>query len=227
VAVSPRVAAAAALRCLTVAARMDAINGPAFRIMRHALSLSFALMLIGNLAAAQPSRLEREPDPLTTRIVFVCHVVDDKTLPIVTRELNKAILGLRETQRFDIVVVTDKGEAAGFAKGGVPVLATVENKKASNAFIGTIKPTKSDNPLPAMATVLTRKSDVVYLLTDARTLHKDVNGANLAAVNKAKSKINTILFEKYTKAIEVILQAIAEQNGGTYRYIRSVDLPPP
>ncbi|QOV90856.1 hypothetical protein [Humisphaera borealis] len=176
------------------------------------LALTFAMQRAGYAQVAD-----------TRKIGFVCHMTNDATAKVVKKELARFISALRPTQSFDVIVVTEKGDAAGYAKDGVPVAATDDNKRLVLQFLETVKPTRSDNPIAAMKLALGRKYTLLYFLTDAPTLHKDFTEPKITALNVNKIRISTLLFETFTKPTEAMLISIAEKNAGHFRYIRASD----
>jgi dienelactone hydrolase len=158
------------------------------------------------------------------RIVFVLHLTDAKSPPLVATEVSKAVGALKkDKQSFGVVVVTGQGPSSEFAKGTLTA-PTPDSQDKVKAFVTNAATTRSDNPLPALSTALSLKPDLVYLLTDGK-LGKAVTPDAVAKLNAGgKVKVNTILFDHYAADVEKTLMAVSEPTDGLYRYIRSKDL---
>ena len=82
------------------------------------------------------------------------------------------------------------------------------------------------DPVSALTTAFAGKPEVVFLLTTRDFPDNEAVVKKVAELNARKAvKVNTIFFsEKYSKSTEEMLQRIAEDSGGTYRYVSPEDL---
>ena len=96
--------------------------------------------------------------------------------------------------------------------------ATPENKRKAADFLGNVSPRGSTDPIPALELALRQKPELVYLLTDGDFADND---AVLAFIRqRAKGcRINTIAFINRGEQYERVLQTIAKETGGTFKYV--------
>ena len=143
------------------------------------------------------------------------------------RELGNTIQGLRPIQSFNIVFFQEQGYSL-FDRNGL-VTANSENKlKAANYLEGRITPRGETNPIPGIDIAFRQKPELIYLLTDGDFPD---NGAVLQAIRSLnkdhKVRVNTIAFVSDADTdtqFTQLLQRIADENGGHYRYVKESKL---
>ncbi|QOV87935.1 vWA domain-containing protein [Humisphaera borealis] len=163
------------------------------------------------------------------RIVFVCDATGTMINKIGTlkHELTRAIAGLKPVQSFNIIFFTDGGKYHIASREGL-FLATPDNKRQAYAFLEDISPTGTTDPTPAIEAAFKQLPDLVYFLSDGEfnnlKPYADVVRQFDVSNKQRKSRVNAILFETYDREAEQAMQRIAEDSGGTYRFVRETDL---
>jgi hypothetical protein len=159
-------------------------------------------------------------------IVFLCDATGSMLNKMATLkdELNKAVVGLRPIQSFDIIFYQDV-KVEQFQKNLVP--ATPEIKRKAGAYLEGVTSEGVTDPIPALTAALKLKPQLLYFLTDAADF-PDTKAVTdtIAQYNKDnKIKINTILFvedkTEHEKNIESegLMKSIAEKSGGRFRWV--------
>jgi hypothetical protein len=155
------------------------------------------------------------------RIVYVVDRSGSMTdsFDIVKMELKRSISDLDDTCEFHVI----------FYSSGAPVempsrrlmSATDRNRQLAFEFIDGVIPQGETDPSKALERAFACQPDLIYLLTDGefdRAIVDLVRRLNVGG----KVRVNTIGF-LYT-GNEKVLRAIAEQNGGQYKFISERDL---
>ncbi|HWC91335.1 MAG TPA: VWA domain-containing protein, partial [Pirellulales bacterium] len=128
-------------------------------------------------------------------------------------ELRHTLESLKPSQKFFVVFFSD-GATAMPAEGLLS--ATRDNIIQAWQWIRQAECGGGTNPLPAVLMALELKPDAIYLLTDGK-FEPQVYFAATEAPPGARTPINTIGFA--TKKAERLLQAIANETGGSYRFV--------
>lgn len=175
----------------------------------------------------------------TTRPDRVIYVMDKsgsmlKTFDLVRQELIRSINDLDETQQFHVILFADNVPTE-FVVGKRPAFqpANAANKKALAAWMEDKVPASTaglTDPQASMKRALAlaeaEQWTLVYLLTDG--MFPDDTLKLLRTLNAGKKVIvHTILFGEDNRPdgkAEKLLRAIAEENGGTFRFIPEKDL---
>lgn len=132
-------------------------------------------------------------------------------------ELQKSLADLKTWQKFAIIFYNN-GPIPLFAPDSEARLypATVSMRKKATKWMGQLIPGGSTRPEDALRQALELRPDVVFFLTDgeippeARDVVKEYN--------KYKTIVHTVAFSSHEG--EAILQAIAKDNRGRYRYVK-------
>lgn len=131
-------------------------------------------------------------------------------------ELRRSIEELNRRQRFYVFFFSDRAYPmfAGRSRGPIP--ATRRNKRQLYAWMQTVGLVGHTDPLGAVLGGLRFEPDALFLLTDGRF---ERSAAERIAFNNRRpvTPILTIGFED--RGGEVLLKQIAEENGGTYRFV--------
>jgi hypothetical protein len=155
------------------------------------------------------------------RIVYVVDRSGSMTdsLEFVKYELKRSLQEMPETSQFHII----------FFSSGPPVemsarrlmAATERNRGLAMEFIDTVIATGGTDPVQALERAFAVQPDVIYLLTDGEFDKAIIDYVKRLNVG-GKVKVLTIGF-LYRPDNEV-LQAIAAQNGGAYKFVSEGDL---
>jgi uncharacterized protein with von Willebrand factor type A (vWA) domain len=111
------------------------------------------------------------------------------------------------------------------------VAATADNRRALAGFLKTVRATGQTDPVPALKRafeVLDRANakpgQVVYLLTDGTFADEDAVIGTIARLNADKRvQIHTCLYQYRGRRATELMQRIAAENGGTFRYVSGRD----
>jgi hypothetical protein len=163
------------------------------------------------------------------KIAFVCDASGSMLNKFSTlrRELANTIQGLRAIQSFNVVFFQEQKYTA-FDNNAL-VMATPENKlKATNFLEDKIVPRGETNPIPGLEIAFKQQPELVYLLTDGDFPDNDAVLKAIRALNKDhKIRVNTIAFvsdaDTDTQFMK-LLDQIAKENGGRYKYVKESDL---
>jgi hypothetical protein len=159
-------------------------------------------------------------------IVFLCDATGSMLNKMATLkdELNKAVVGLRPIQSFDIIFYQDV-KVEEFSKS--MVAATPETKRKAGTYLEGVTSEGTTDPIPALTAALKLHPQLLYFLTDAADF-PDTKAVTdcIAQYNKDnKIKINTILFvedkTEHEKNLdsEGLMKSIAEKSGGRFRWV--------
>ena len=141
------------------------------------------------------------------------------------RELSKTVRQLRPSQSFSVIFFQ---EQSCKSLDQNLVIAKPDTKRQADQFLDTIVPRAETNPLPALELAFKQKPDLIYLLTDGDFPDNNAVLKLIQQLDKdGKVKINTIAFvnekDKDTDFM-ALLQKIAKDTGGVYRFVRENDL---
>ena len=128
-------------------------------------------------------------------------------------ELIRSITALKRHMRFFIIFYNNKGEA--MAADGL-VRATTRARIRHFTWVDSIEAAGGTDPTDAMQQALALKPDTIWLLSDRRFSEKACDAINKANPNQ-RVQIHTIAF--CDNAGEAVLQRIAKENRGGYRFV--------
>ena len=172
----------------------------------------------------------------------IAYVIDrsgsmHKTFGIVREDMISSIVRLiadepgeppddRVDQSFHVILFADGEPIEHDARRLVP--ATADNKASACTFLQAVQPGGQTDPIPALErafAVLGRAADpsqgtVMFLLTDGDFPDNQEVLDTIHKLNRNKTvMINTILFGRRTAEAERIMDQIATQNGGRYKFV--------
>lgn len=176
----------------------------------------------GNAPGATSSSLFASP----ARARSVVYVIDrsvsmglNGALEQVKRELLASLSRLPSDMRFQIILYNRSaqplilGGAAGMAG------ATDANRAAVAQQLESLQAEGGTEHLPALSLALSYQADVIYFLTDADDLRPE-QVRQVTQMNHGRAAIHTIeLTTANTNRLDMPLQALARENGGTYRAV--------
>lgn len=134
-------------------------------------------------------------------------------------ELNRSIVKLKSEQKFFVIFFNDQAFPMFYPRperGLVAASATMKGK--ANRWIRSRIPTSVTNAIPALEMALQLKPDAIFFLTDGELPDAADVQEMLHRRNTERVVIHTIAFENADG--EGTLQAIAKDNGGTYRFVK-------
>jgi len=165
----------------------------------------------------------------------IVYVVDSsgsmmETFDRVRNELRRSILRLAPTQTFHVI----------FYRTGKPtenpprrlVYATDDEKRKAMEFLGRIETSGQTDPIPALERAFSvlksrpgnKKGMLIYLLSDGEFDDNDLVLRRIRELNVGgRAHVNTILYHFDNPQAEKVLTAIANQNGGRYKYVQVDD----
>jgi hypothetical protein len=159
------------------------------------------------------------------KIAFVCDASGSmmNKFDALRVELQKAVRGLRPIQQFSIIFFQE--ESAAVLDDHL-LLATESNKARAYAFLNNARAHGSTDVIPALQAAFEQKPELIYLLTDG-----DFHGRNQQVIEyirghnaDRKVKINTIAFINNDEEYRKVLQQIAADNGGSFKFVSDQDL---
>jgi hypothetical protein len=143
-------------------------------------------------------------------------------------ELTKAISGLKPVQAFNIVFFFDGPKADSVDHLDALLVATPDNKRKAYKFMEDFSTTGQTDPLPGIRLAFKMQPQLIYFLSDGEFNNLVPYEQVMAEIDKLnkdrKTRINTIQFGKYDKQAEEVLQKIASEHGGSYRFVSEEDL---
>lgn len=168
------------------------------------------------------------PSSGAKRVAFVCDASGSMISKMATLkdELGKAVNNLRPYQSFNVIFFKDVQFAALDSES--LTRATPDAKRKAFQFLDNVSCSGTTNPIAGIELALKQKPQLIYLLTDgdfednAAVLHR------ITELNRDHAvQINTIAFvndaDQEQNFLD-LLQKIAEQNSGKYRYVRESEL---
>lgn len=163
------------------------------------------------------------------KIAFVCDASGSMLNKFSTlrRELSNTVQGLRPIQSFNIIFFQEQGRSA--LSDGSLIMATPENKlKATNFLEDKVTPRGETNPIPGLELAFQQKPELIYLLTDGDFPDNNAVLKRITELNKDhRVKINTIAFvgeADNDTDFQKLLDKIAKDNGGVYKFVKESDL---
>ncbi|MCD4825655.1 MAG: VWA domain-containing protein [Phycisphaerae bacterium] len=149
------------------------------------------------------------------------------TFDSVRQELLRSINQLNEKQKFQIILFA-KTTPKRFLK--TPVVATAANKKKAKEFLYRQIVEGETNPVPAIQSAFAQmqashaRDRVVFLLTDGCFPDNQAVIRSLQKLNAdKKAKVHTFLFGSAPKEAVTVMEDIADDNGGKYRFVKHDD----
>jgi hypothetical protein len=163
------------------------------------------------------------------RIAFICDASGSMLNKFSTlrRELSNTVQGLQVIQSFNIIFFQEQTCTA--LDNNQLVMATPEDKlKATNFLEDKVTPRGETNPIPGIELAFKQKPELVYLLTDGDFPDNKAVLKRITELNRDhKVKINTIAFvgeaDTDTEFMK-LLQQIAKENHGVYKFVKESDL---
>lgn len=133
------------------------------------------------------------------------------------QELVKALQRLESQHRYSIVLFNTGAYPLYWPEGTDQLLEpTRVNVRRSARWVSGMDPNSFTDPSLALAWGLAREPDVLFFLTDGEI--PPATRELVRLLNRKPTIVNTIAFE--SRAGELLLRAIAEDHGGTYRYVK-------
>lgn len=132
-------------------------------------------------------------------------------------ELKRSINKLKPAQKFYVIFFNDQAFPLFYprpAKGLVDATGTMRSKAVR--WINNQQPISVTNPEPALQMAIEMQPDVIFFLTDGE-IPIEVRENTLKA-NKGHIVIHTIAFASDDG--KLLLEQMAKDNGGTYRFVR-------
>jgi Mg-chelatase subunit ChlD len=137
------------------------------------------------------------------------------------RLMRQAVDSLQRNQQFAIIFFS---EDKFLALDRELLPAVPETKRKAYDFLDKTAPHGSSDPIPALQVAFRGNPDTVFLLTDGDFPNNDQVIQELRRLNKDKRvKINTIAFMDRGEAYERLLRQIADETGGTFRFVSQTD----
>jgi hypothetical protein len=155
------------------------------------------------------------------KIAFICDRSGSMTdsIDLIKYELKRCLSELKEEDLFDVLFMSS-GPPVDLSREGL-IPATEKNKERAYGFIDDMVPQGETSPTESVKRAFKHEPEVIFIISDGefdRSLIDLVKGLNVGG----KVKVNTIAF--LYKSGEDVNKKIAEQNGGTYRFITEADL---
>ncbi len=164
-----------------------------------------------------------------TRVVFVCDAsgsMDGEPELLLVAELKEAIDPLKPVQFFNVLFFQSNRYSAAFNDGLKP--GSPRYKQVSYTYLDRLTVAGSTNPLPALEAAFRMRPQLIFFLTDGRFNHQvgyDDVMEKIRQLNADKEvMINTIQFINRDEQAAEVLETIAKENGGRYRYVGEDDL---
>lgn len=156
---------------------------------------------------------------LHQRVVFVCDASGSmmQKFDELRTQLRKAIDPLRPNDSFNVVFFQDTSAAVADPSG--LLLGTPSNKRKVLDFIDKIAPRSSTDPLPGLADAFKLKPSVVWLLTDGDFPDNKAVLKFIRENNHTGAVIHTIAYMDDGAEYQKVLQTIATENRGTFKFV--------
>ena len=154
----------------------------------------------------------------------IVYVVDrsgsmTETFDAVRKELNQSVARLRRSQRFHVVLFNDGAPQENPPKKLVN--ASNDQKEALEGFLARVEPGGNTDPIPAMRRAFELGPDLIYFLTDGEfdpRLVEELRRRN------AQKKIRIFTIAYVSQMGSALLEQIARENYGEFRFISEHDL---
>ena len=131
------------------------------------------------------------------------------------KELCSTLKGLKPTDKFMIYFFSDAAQAM---PARAMLAGTPKNIQWATDWVRGRSVTGGTNPTQALSWCFNLRPDTVWLLTDGQFADGPALDAIAAGNRQLKARINTLAF--HDKGGADILQRIARENDGTYRFVR-------
>lgn len=131
------------------------------------------------------------------------------------KELCSTLKGLKPTDKFMIYFFSDAAQAM---PARAMLAGTPKNIQWATDWVRGRSVAGGTNPTQALSWCFNLRPDTVWLLTDGQFADGPALDAIAAGNRQLKARINTLAF--HDKAGANILQRIARENDGTYRFVK-------
>jgi hypothetical protein len=166
------------------------------------------------------------PGARVNRVAFLCDSSGSmmNKFDTLRQELHKAVDLLKPIQSFDIIFFS----ADRFvALDSQLLLALPEAKRKAFDFLDKTAPHDSSDPIPGLRAAFATDPELIFMLTDGDFPNNAQVLEEIRRLNKGKRvKINTIAFMDRGEEYEKLLKQIADENGGTFKFVAEQDLNP-
>lgn len=166
----------------------------------------------------------------TDKIIFLVDASGTWPMKLASpkNELQKAIGSLRPTQAFNFIFFQNNNEKFAALDKTKLLNADPENKRQAYRFLDDVNAPGSADPAPAIMLAFQQHPQIIYLITDGDFPPDKAFRERVAKLNKDHAvKINTVAFVA-TGDTDVehlkLLEAIAKDNGGTYKHVAEEEL---
>jgi hypothetical protein len=159
------------------------------------------------------------------RIVYVvdCSGSMLELMESVKTELKRSLKGLRRSQRFHVIFYNDGPPIENPPKK--LVIATAVNKEAAFEFIDkNVQAGGGTEPIPAVRQAFSIKPDLVYFLSDGEIPSGDVLLRLINEELNADRAVRIFTIAYVNPAGAELLEKIARENRGEFRYVSEHDL---
>lgn len=169
------------------------------------------------------------PSREARRIVFICDATGTmiQKLGTLKHEIQLAIQHLKPYQSFNVIFFSDGGKYHIASRDGM-IVSNADNKGQAMTFLESVVSSGTTDPTPAIEAAFRLQPDLVYFLSDGEFNNLKPYDAVIRQFDKSnvsrKARVNTILFETYDREAEQVMQRVAQEHGGSYRYVRENDL---
>lgn len=136
-------------------------------------------------------------------------------------ELKASLQGLKDTHQFQIVFYNERPKTFSLTGvAGRAVFGTDQNKEQANRYIDGIVADGGTEHEPALSAAFNFAPDVIFFLTDADKPELSAERlAKIAGRNRSGAIIHAIQFGAGPPPGPNFLARLAQQNGGSYRYV--------
>ena len=148
-------------------------------------------------------------------IIDKSYSMSGNRLAAAKEELCGTLKGLKPTDKFMIYFFSDGAQAMP-SRAMLP--GTPQNIKWATNWVRGRSVDGGTNPTQALSWCFNLRPDTVWLLTDGQFADGPALDAIAAGNRQLKARINTLAF--HDKAGADILQRIARENDGTYRFVK-------
>ncbi len=143
------------------------------------------------------------------------------TLPLIRAQIRKALAGLGDVQRFELIVYSDTPRLYNpTGNRGKIAFANDENKERAIAFLDKVRPHGNTDHLPAVRLALDLRPDLLFWLTDGdepRLSREELDQIRDWSIG---TRIYTIEFGVGNEPRSPgFLKTVALENGGKYQWI--------
>jgi len=154
------------------------------------------------------------------RIAYVCDASGSmlNRFEQLKNEIYSEIDRLKAVQSFNVIFFGQ--DSATTINRSALLMANPDNKRKARGFLDDASASGETDPIPGLKLAFAQNPQLIYLLTDGDFPDNRKVIDFIRVQNKDKSvKINTIAFINRGDGYEQVLQTIARENGGTFRYV--------